>query len=110
MAEPAASATKPPPPLPRTAGSSASSRTSPHVVGEVERHLLPHGLGDVLEVGPVALRQDDRGEPGPLRREHLLLDAADRQHPTLERDLAGHPDVGAHRAPGEQAGTARWSS
>ena len=30
-------------------------------------------------------------------REHLLLDAADRQHPARQRDLAGHRQVGADR-------------
>ena len=33
---------------------------------EVERHRLAHGLGDVLEVGLVALRQDDLGEAGAV--------------------------------------------
>ena len=47
--------------------------------------------------GPLRAGQDHRGEPGPLGREHLLLDAADRQHPALQRDLAGHADVAAHR-------------
>ena len=51
--------------------------------------------------GPLRFGQHDRGEAGPLRREHLLLEPADRQHPTLQRDLAGHPDVGPHRASGE---------
>ena len=37
--------------------------------------------------------------PGAVRREHLLLDAADRQHVAAQRDLAGHRDVAAHRAP-----------
>ncbi len=37
-----------------------------HVFGQVERHLLPHGLGDVLEVRPVALRQDDRRSGRPV--------------------------------------------
>ena len=35
--------------------------------------------------------------------QRLLLQAADRQHPALQRDLAGHPDDAAHRAPGQQA-------
>ena len=33
-------------------------------------------------------------EPGPVGGQHLLLHAADRQHPALQRDLAGHADLG----------------
>ena len=32
----------------------------------------------------------------------FCFSAADRQHPAVEGDLAGHPDLGAHRAPGRQ--------
>ncbi len=49
------------------------------------------------------------GEPGPLGREHLLLDAADGQHTALERDLARHPDLGSHRR-GRSAGSRAPSS
>ena len=37
--------------------------------------------------------------PARLRRQHLFLDAADRQHLARQRDLAGHRDVAAHRPP-----------
>ena len=36
-------------------------------------------------------------DPGAVRREELLLDAADRQHAAAQRDLAGHRHVAAHR-------------
>ena len=62
-----------------------------------------HSLGHVVEIGAVALRQHDLGEAGAMRGEHLLLHAADRQHASLQRDLAGHADLGAHRSIGEQA-------
>ena len=39
-----------------------------------------------------------RLDAGAPRRQHLLLDAADRQHLAAQRDLAGHRDVRAHRA------------
>ena len=42
------------------------------------------------------------GEAGRVRGEHLLLEAADRQHPALQRDLAGHADRVLDGAPGEQ--------
>ena len=71
---------------------------------------VAHRLGHVVEVGAVAGREDDLGEPGPVGGQHLLLHAADRQHPALQRDLAGHADLAAHRAAGEQATPARWSS
>ena len=35
--------------------------------------------------------------PARLRGQHLLLDAADRQHLAAQRDLAGHRQVVAHR-------------
>ena len=57
---------------------------------------------DVLEVATVALRQDHVGEPGRVRGQHLLLQPADRQHPALQRHLAGHADVVLHRPAAEQ--------
>ena len=55
-------------------------------------------VGHVVEVGAVAGGEDDLGEPGPVGGQHLLLHAADRQHPARQRDLAGHADLAA--APG----------
>ena len=40
--------------------------------------------------------------PGAVRREHLLLDAADRQHQTAQADFAGHRDVAAHGLIGQE--------
>ena len=37
-----------------------------------------------------------------MGREHLLFQAADRQHAALERDLAGHADRVLHRPAGEE--------
>src|SRR4029450_1802525 len=36
------------------------------LAGQVEGHLGPDRLGDVLEVGAIALGQDDLLEPGPV--------------------------------------------
>src|SRR6185503_2469298 len=58
----------------------------------MERNLLAHVFGDVLEVGAVSLRDDDVGDACRMRGEHLLLEAADRQYAALEGDLAGHAD------------------
>src|SRR2546425_598214 len=71
--------------------------------GQVERHLFAHALGDVVDVLLVALREDDLLQAHPVSGQHLLLDAADRQHQALQRDLPGHANGAPHRAPGEQA-------
>ena len=42
--------------------------------------------------------------PARARRQHLLLDAADRQHQAAQADLAGHGDVAADGAVGQQRG------
>src|SRR6266513_5187500 len=57
----------------------------------VERELLPDGLGDVIQIASVPLGHDYVGDAGRVRREDLLLEAADRQHPSLQGHLAGHP-------------------
>ena len=62
----------------------------------MERELVADLRRDVVEVGAVALREDHVGEPGRVRREHLLLEPADREHAALERHLAGHPDRVPH--------------
>ena len=85
-----------------TSSRSATASTSVDALGDVERHLLADLLGHVVEVAFVPLRQDDLREPGAVRGQHLLLHAADRQHPALQRDLAGHADLGAHRRVGQQ--------
>ena len=61
----------------------------PHVQGF--EHLGRH----VVQVGLIALRHEDGLEPGPLRSEQLLLHPTDRQHPAVQRDLAGHSRASA---------------
>src|SRR5690349_12574257 len=57
----------------------------------VNRQLGAQLLGEVLfDVLLVLARQDDLTDAVAARREHLLLDAADRQDPPRERNLAGH--------------------
>src|SRR3954451_2558056 len=58
----------------------------------VELHLLTYILGQIVQVGAVPLGQDHVRQPGRVRGEHLLLEPADRQHPSLQGDLAGHAD------------------
>ena len=67
--------------------------------------IVNHGLRRVpgrLAVATVALRQQYRGDAGAQRRQHLFLDAADRQHQPAQADLAGHRDVVTHRLAGHQ--------
>src|SRR5229473_1030234 len=47
--------------------------------GQMKGHIISHALGYVIEVLLVPPREDDLLEPHPVRSEHLLLDAADRQ-------------------------------
>ena len=82
----------------RGAGSKRELEHLGDVVDEVERHLVAHrSRARRRGRARCASGRITVGEPGPLRGEHLLLHAADRQHPTLERDLAGHADLGPHR-------------
>src|SRR5215218_2422597 len=60
---------------------------------EVDVDGVDHLLRQVFEVGLVVLGQEDFGQARAHRAEDLFLDAADRQHPAGERDLAGHGDV-----------------
>ena len=59
-------------------------------------------LRDVGQVLLVVARQDDVLDAGAVRRQHLLLHAADRQHLAAQRDLAGHRHVAADRNPGQR--------
>src|SRR6478735_6498538 len=90
------------PPPSRRRGTGRGHAAVTDVVGEVEPHLGAYLLRDVVQIAFVPLRQDDLRESCPVRGEHLLLHAADRQNPTLEGDLAGHPDGRPDRLAGEQ--------
>src|SRR4051794_7499149 len=70
----------------------------------VEGHLLADVRGHVVEVAAVALGEDHVGQSGRVRGEHLLLQAADRQHAALERHLARHADGVLHRPAAQQRG------
>src|SRR2546426_2525122 len=58
-------------------------------------------LRDVHEILLVLLRHEEDLDSGAVRREELLLHAADGQDESTERDLAGHRDVFADLAAGE---------
>src|SRR5207253_2097951 len=75
-----------------------------HRLDEAELERAAHVFRDVLEVRLVAARQDHGFHSGTLGRQHLLLDAADRQHLAAERDLSRHGDVRPNRTAGQQRG------
>ena len=62
----------------------------------MQRHLAAHVVGELVGVELVRARQDHRAQTGAVRRQHLLLHATDGQHPSVQCDLTGHADVGAH--------------
>src|SRR6185369_8515833 len=69
-----------------------------------ELDVLARLLGDVLEVLAVARGQHDRRQAGPDRGDHLLFDAADRQHQATQADLARHRYVAVHGLARQQRG------
>ena len=73
------------------------------VVDEMEADRIAHFAGHLFEVLLVAARQQDLADPGAVCGQHLLLDAAHREHVTAQRDLARHRQVAAHRDTDEQA-------
>src|SRR3984893_7458008 len=60
--------------------------------------LFARLFGDILEVLPVPRRKHDALDAGPMSRNNLLLDPADREHETAQADLAGHRRIIAHGA------------
>ena len=76
------------------AGCSAESRTSRTSSTRWNVITSRTASGTSSRSGPLRLGRITVVEAGTLRGEHLLLHATDRQHPALQRDLAGHADVG----------------
>ena len=82
----------------------------------MERHLLAHLLGDLVQIAAVSLGENHIAQPGRVRGKDFLFQAADRKHAPLKRHLTGHADVvpdgpaahqrgkrGGHRDPGARA-------
>jgi len=76
----------------------AELRLPPDTTKADRAQVVAQVLGDVLDVARVERRRDDGGDLVALRRQRLLLEPADRQHLSGQRDLAGHRDVAAYRA------------
>ena len=94
--------TPPRPPIPARC-SSASSRTWRTSSTRWNVMASRTASGTSSRSAPLRAGRMTSREPGPVGGQHLLLDAADRQHPALQRDLAGHADARPHRPAGEQA-------
>src|SRR6516165_2870947 len=67
-----------------------------------ELDLFPRDFRNVVVVLAVARRQHDPLDAGAVRADHLLLDAADREHQPAQADFAGHRGIAAHGAIGHQ--------
>ena len=62
---------------------------------ELEVEVLAQVLGDLVDVLLVASGRDHHPDPTALGGQRLLLEAADRQHLTGQRQLSGHRHVAA---------------
>ena len=72
---------------------SACWSTSDNSSTGYERHRVANFLRNVLEIRLVSLGQQHLRDARTFRAEHLLLEAADREHLSGQRDLAGHRQI-----------------
>src|SRR5215213_8960799 len=63
---------------------------------ELDGHVRAHLFGHVLQVLLVVLRDEHRRDADAVRREQLLLHAADGEHAPAQGYLARHRNVAAH--------------
>ena len=80
-----------------SAGSNAAASTSSTAPTMRNRMRSRTSAGTSSRSCCVALRHDHLGQPGRMRGQDFLFQAADRQHAPLQRDFAGHPDRALHR-------------
>jgi hypothetical protein len=62
---------------------------------------------DLHQIFLVLLREQDRAQLETVSSQHLLTNAADRQHFAAQRDLARQSDVMSHGPSGERRGQSR---
>ena len=75
-------------------------RVGKHGVHRLRRHEAQgraDGLIDLLQILLVLLGDDDGPDAAAFGGHGLLLQPADGQHPSPQRDLAGHGHIVAHR-------------
>src|ERR1044072_4537172 len=59
----------------------------------MEVEYVPHFIRHVLDVGLIALRQDDGLDPSAMGAEDLLLQSTDRKNAPAQRDLTSHCNI-----------------
>src|SRR5580693_5046709 len=85
---------------PSNRGQRCGQRLGEQLVDRLDRNNFQPTLyivGDLGEIFLVFLRDQYRLQAAAEGGEKLLLEAADRQHPTAQGDLAGHRDVSLYR-------------
>ena len=60
--------------------------------------LVAHLGRHIVQIGLIALRHDHLGQAGGVSGQHLLLQAANREHAPLERHFTGHADGALDRS------------
>jgi len=63
---------------------------------QAQVHPVTQLAGELIEFQFVLGRHQDRGDAGPVGRQQLLPQGADREHLPGEGDLAGHGDRARH--------------
>src|ERR1051325_11357405 len=71
---------------------------------EVDFHFLPDFVGGFGPVAAVLFGENDLLETGASGGEDLHLEAADAQDSAAQTDFAGHGEVGADEALGQERG------
>src|SRR5690606_6539161 len=66
-----------------------------HMLDQLDVELAADVGRDLPQILLIFLGQEDRGDAGPVRCQHFLLDAAHGQDPPPEGDLAGHRHIAA---------------
>ena len=57
--------------------------------------------GNLFQISPVQLRQQNTGNPGAFCRQHFFFNPSYRQYQTAQTDLAGHGDIFADAPSGQ---------
>src|SRR6185436_2355626 len=86
-----------------------SERNQKYVIHMLDGDDLQFGLcrfRQVNQILEILLGQNDGLQPGTMRGQYFLTNAADRQNPSTQGDLSGHANMTIYRAP-RQSGNDR---